>query len=426
MNLTEKPRKSRCATVGTKAISPGTIVSDRKISPLAGMIGIVLVAISLRPAIVSNGPLLPEIQLDFGLSHTTASMLITIPDLAMGALALPTPWLARRYGRNRVVLMALVILLVAIVARSFSTTVNELLLTTVGVGAGIAVAGALIASFIKANFTHKAAFMMSIYAASLGLGSSLAAATSGPLADYLGSWRSSSLSWSIFCVVAIFAWLFIERKEKLVTSVKIKKSRRKLPLNCPKAWLIALFFAFNNLLFYALLSWLVPMYAERGMSTKETALLLASFTSSAMVASVFFGLISSREDRRLLLAISSILALTGVLLIASSTVISPYLSASLTAFGIGGGFSLGMTLPLDNTSDEEEAGIWTAFVLTVGYLIAASGPLAVGVIRDLSGDYSGSMWLLTGIAVTTLMLTPFLAPREFQRCVDYKLADSRL
>ncbi len=167
MPLMKNQWKLRYNTAGR----PLTINKNKKISFFSAIICIVLVAISLRPAIVSNGPLLPAIKLDFGISHTMASMLITIPDLAMGALAFPTPWLARRYGRNRVVLIALVILLIAIVSRTFSETVEALLLTTLGVGAGIAIAGALIASFVKSNFPHKTAFMMSIYAAALGFGS---------------------------------------------------------------------------------------------------------------------------------------------------------------------------------------------------------------------------------------------------------------
>lgn len=408
---------------GNRALEqPCTINRNKKISFFAGTMCIVLVAISLRPAIVSNGPLLPAIQLDFGLSHTVASMLITIPDLAMGALAFPTPWLARRYGRNRVVLMALIMLLIAIVSRTYSEIVEALLLTTLGVGAGIAIAGTLIANFVKANFPQKAALMMSIYAAALGFGSSLASAISGPLAECLGSWRASSLSWSILCLVAIFAWLFIERREAILTPAQmvIKQPQQTPPLKSPKAWLIALFFAFNNLLFYALLSWLVPMHVEQGMSTKETALLLTIFTSSCMVASLFFGLISRHEDRRLVLALSSILALTGVLLMILNIGVSPYLSVALTALGIGGGFSLGMTLPLDNASDENEVGSWTAFVLTVGYLIAAFGPFAVGFIRDLSGDYTSSLWMLFSIAVATLALAPFLAPRQHKQCIDYQ------
>jgi CP family cyanate transporter-like MFS transporter len=70
-----------------------------------------------------------------------------------------------------------------------------------------------------------------------------------------------------------------------------------------------------------------------------------------------------------------------------------------------------MTLPLDNTRSVEEANVWNAFVLTVGYLIASTGPLLVGRLRDVSGDFRPGMWLCVGVAVIMLLLTPFLRPK---------------
>src|ERR1700677_241379 len=71
------------------------------------------VALDLRPGIVSVGPVLPSIQESFHLSHGTAALLTSIPDVFMGLLALPTPWLARRFGRDNVMIWALLLLLVA-------------------------------------------------------------------------------------------------------------------------------------------------------------------------------------------------------------------------------------------------------------------------------------------------------------------------
>jgi CP family cyanate transporter-like MFS transporter len=108
-----------------------------------------LVAVDLRPAIVSVGPLLPLIRDEFALSNAQASLLTTIPAVLMGLLAFPSPWLAHRFGRDRVILAALSILMVATGFRAFATTTLELILATVCIGTGIAVAGALIPGFVK-------------------------------------------------------------------------------------------------------------------------------------------------------------------------------------------------------------------------------------------------------------------------------------
>ena len=90
--------------------------SGRRNNPLSlavGLVCLVLIGVNLRPGIVSIGPLLPS-----------------IPDVLMGLLALPTPWLARRFGRDRVILAALFVLFAATLGRAFAGSVAQILLLT--------------------------------------------------------------------------------------------------------------------------------------------------------------------------------------------------------------------------------------------------------------------------------------------------------
>lgn len=372
---------------------------------------IVLVAVDLRPGIVATGPLLASIQAEFGLTHTVASLLTAIPDFLMGILALPTPWLANRFGRDRVILMALILLFAAMVARAFAPSIGILLLTTAGVGGGIAIAGALMAGFIKASFPTRAAFMMGIYATALSFGSTVSAALTGPVAVAKG-WRFGSGMWSLLGLLAISAWFFTESRARQARGTQRIPKQFALPLRNPTAWLIALFFACDNFLFYAYLSWTAPLYREHGFSAATSGLVLASFTAAFMVANPIFGLLSKHEDRRGLLALSAVIALIGLVGLAISPDSRPFLCIALVAFGLGGAFTLGMTLPLDNTRGPEEATVWNAFVLTVGYLVAAGGPLMVGALRDITGAFSVPLWVLVGVGGIMLGLTPFLKPYQ--------------
>ena len=384
----------------------------------AAAVCIILVGINLRPGIVSMGPLLPAVRDEFGLTNAAASLLIAIPDLLMGALALYSPWLARRYGRDRVLIAALLLLLVATATRAFAASTAVLLLTTAGVGTGIAIAGALIAGFIKAGYPTRAAFMMSLYATALALGSTLSAAANVPLAQGLGGWRFGSGIWSLFGVSAIGAWLLVERRGRRAGGEWAARMPHALPLRDRKAWLIALFFGCVNFLFYALLSWTAPIYLEQGLSATKAGLVLATFIGGSMVATPVFGILSRSEDRRLLLAFSAALVVGGLFCMAAFSAAGPFVPALLIGFGIASGFTLGMTLPLDNARDADEAAVWTAFVLTVGYLIAAAGPIAIGALRDLTGDFREAVWSLGCVGLAMLVLTPFLHPRPKDRSAD--------
>lgn len=401
MAVETAPRLSICRALNQPQNAP---------SLMTAIICIVLVALTLRPAIVSVGPLLPGMIQEFGLSHTQASLLTAIPTLLMGLMALPTPWLARRFGRDRVILMALAVLFAATGLRAFAGSIGILFLTTFGIGAGIAVAGALLAGFVKASYPKQAALMMSIYATALALGSTVAAAVTGPVAAAATSWRLGASFWVLPVVIAIGAWFFVERQGLTAGQGRVSTRRYAMPVRNRTAWLIALFFACNNIIFYAFISWIAPMYVEYGREPTSAGLILASFTLAFMISNPLFGMLSRSEDRRLALAVSSGIALIGTLAMAIAPNAMPYVAVPLIAFGTGGAFTLAMTLPLDNTSNAEEANAWNAFVLLFSYVVAAAGPLLMGYLRDITGGFQTSLWLIVGVSVVMLGSTPFLQP----------------
>jgi CP family cyanate transporter-like MFS transporter len=337
----------------------------------AGLICVVLIGIDLRPALVSIGPLIDTIQSRFNLTHAEASLLTTIPEVMMGLLAVPAPGLARRFGRDRVILAALALLSVATIARALSTETLLLYLSTAAVGGGIAVAGALVGGFVKANFPTRAPLLVGIYGAALGLGATLSAAVTAPMATHLG-WRLAAGFWAVLGVVALAAWLFVLSRHDTVAPVASR--RYSLPFRDGKAWLIGLFFAADNFLFYALVSWIVPMLRERQVSEVTAGLVLASFTIGLSVGMILAGAVSFRSDRRIILAGFSTLTFLGLVAIAFSPTMAPFIFMPMISFGIGGCFALGMTLPLDNTRDPDEANTWSAFAILIAYLIAATGP----------------------------------------------------
>jgi CP family cyanate transporter-like MFS transporter len=378
----------------------------------AAIVCVVLVALDLRPGIVSTGPLLPSIIREFGLSHTQAALLTAIPTLLMGLLAAPVPWLTRRHGRDRVMLAALALLTLSTLVRACADSMALLFAATVGIGAGIAIAGVLIAGFVKAGFPRQVALFMSLYATALALGSTLSAAATGTIAAWTGGWRWASGVWAMPGVVALLAWLFVARRSPAPRGAGGTAQRYGMPWRNRTAWLIALFFACNNFVFYACISWLAPMYVEAGWTPAHAGLLLATFTLAFMAANPVFGFLSRDDDRRLPLALGAGTALAGMLAMLLAPAVSPYLTVAVLAFGTGGSFTLSMTLPLDNTRHADETGAWNAFVLLVSYTVAAIGPLALGQLRDASGTFQSSLWLLVAVSSVMVAVTPFLRPRH--------------
>lgn len=258
---------------------------------------------------------------------------------------------------------------------------------------------------------------MSLYATALALGSTLSAGATGTIAQWTGGWRWASGVWALPGVVAFLAWLFIAKRSPAPATAAVSAQRWGMPVRNPTAWLIALFFACNNFVFYACISWLAPMYVEAGWAPARAGLLLATFTLAFMAANPVFGFLSRDEDRRLPLALAAGTALAGILAMTFAPAVSPFLVVAVLAFGTGGSFTLSMTLPLDNTRHPEETGAWNAFVLLVSYTVAAAGPLAIGQLRDASGAFGSSLWLLVAVSALMLAVTPFLQPRCHRQAI---------
>lgn len=357
------------------------------------VLAIVLVAIALRPGIVSMGPALPAIIDRFALSHATASLMTAIPDVLMGALALPTPWLVRRFGVNRILMMALGILSFSMLLRAYANSSDLLIFATVGVGTGIAVAGAMFAGIVKASFANRAALMMGIYATALSMGSTLSAGFTGWILQ-AANWRLATGIWTMLGIVAMVAWWKVIRQPAAASApaghaAMTQVMDTRLPLRTPVAWLIALFFACVNFLFYSILTWTAAMYQEYGMPAGEAGAVLASFTFCFMLASPVVGAYSRNLDRRGWLAGCALLCTIGLAGMVATPGAWAWFWVPLTAFGVGGTFTLAMTLPLDHTHTPDAANRWNAFVLTIGYLLAATGPFIMGLLRDLSGHFVG-------------------------------------
>ncbi|UXH79086.1 MFS transporter [Roseateles amylovorans] len=393
------------------AARPGT--NSAGISLAAAIAVIAAVATNLRPGIVSIGPVLGLLRSEFHISNAQASLLTAIPTLLMGLLAIPTPWMARRFGRNRVILVALAVLGLATLLRAFSTSAVVLLFATAGVGAGIAVAGALISGFVKAHHPGRVSLLMGLYAASLGLGSTVAAALTGPVASLTGGWRVATAMWVLPGLAAIAAWIYVSKAEGALAlpARAATQVAHPHPARSWTAWLAAMYFAANNFLFFGLLAWFVPMNMEFGASPATAGLMLAGFTTVFMFSNPVPALVSKGADRRLAIGLFAGAFMLGISLVIASPHQIGWLAIGLLAFGIGGSFSLGMTLPLDNTVDADQANSWTSFTLAIGYGLGALGPLSIGLVRDMTHSFVPALWLLAAAGALKLVLTPFLSPR---------------
>jgi len=155
------------------------------------LVGLVLVALNLRPALASVSPVLISIQRDLGLSRAAAGLLTTIPTLCMGLCAFVSARIGERVGLERGVLGSVALVGAATALRLAGHAAAALYLSALLVGVGIAVGQALLPAVVKRHFPDRATLVTGLYTVGFNIGAALAAgATVARRGAFGGSWRS--------------------------------------------------------------------------------------------------------------------------------------------------------------------------------------------------------------------------------------------
>jgi CP family cyanate transporter-like MFS transporter len=377
------------------------------------MAGVVLVAINLRPAAASVGPVLNRIQADTGLSSGWAGALATLPVLCFGLLAPLAPVLARRVGVQSSIAGALCVLLAGLLMRLIPG-VGFLFLGTALAGAAIATGNVLVPVVVRRDFSHRTGTAMALYTTALIGFAALAAGSTVPIADALGGgWRPGLAVWALPAVVAVAAWapMLLRRPARRPAlaepsggngadlGVEAAHTARAL-LRRPLAWYVTLFFALQSGGFYATLAWLPSIFRSHGASEAHAGLLLSlTMVVGLLAALVLPGIASRSRDQRLLIALSCVLTaagLTGILLAPTS---AEYLWVVLLGLGQNAAFPLAlMLIVLRGGSVATTEGLST-MSQSVGYTIAAAAPLAVGALHGATNSWTPPLILLLALVV---------------------------
>jgi CP family cyanate transporter-like MFS transporter len=368
------------------------------------ILGIVLIAMIMRSPLTSVGPLIGSIRESLGLSNATAGLLTTLPLLAFALLSPFAPLLARRFGVERTLLYALVLLMVGIAIRSLAATVS-LFAGTALIGLAIAVCNVLIPSLVKRNFAHQVGLMTGVYSVSMNLSGAIASGVSVPVARDLGfGWNGALGIWGVLVLLAALFWLPQARASRgsaiAATSGVLK--RRSL-WRSPLAWMVTIFMGMQSLLFYVLVAWLPEMMTSRGLSEDSAGWMLSLFQTAALPVAFIVPIVAGRmKNQRLLVIIMTILLFVslGGLYFGGNALISLW----TVLLGIAGGcaFSLAMIFLSLRTKDAHDTVSLSGMSQSVGYLLAATGPILFGLLHDITASWNPPLLLL--LVVSALLL----------------------
>lgn len=368
------------------------------------LLGIVFVAVNLRPTLSSVGPLIDFIKKDLGLSGAMLGLLTSLPLMAFAIVSTLTPIFTKKYGMARTILVAMGVLTFGTVLRVV-TGVGGLYLGTLLIGIAIAFGNVLIPALTKQNFPEKAGAVTSLYSSIMAIGASVAAGVSVPLVtDFDLGWRGSLGVWAILSAVAFFVWI---PQVKLLPRSKPRRSFADAMKNMSGnrlVWQLAFFMGLQSMTFYVILAWLPTILIDDGHDPTFSGWMLSLSQATGIIGSIVVPIWAGRSrDQRLIvviLVILEVIALIGLLFPQFGLV---GIWVSLIGFVLGGTFGLALLLLVLRASDTDTSAELSGFAQSVGYLIAATGPFIAGLIFDLTADWNYAIVLLLAVSVGKML-----------------------
>lgn len=375
----------------------------------AALLGIVLVAFSLRQAVAAVSPILGDIRTDIPLSDLDVGWLGTLPPLLFAASGFIAPRIARGLGLDRGIVLASLLITAGHLLRAFSPGIAVLIIGSVIAFAGTGIGNVLLPSIVRRYFPDRVALLTAVYACVVGVSTAVPAALAAPLAEQAG-WRFSLGIWSLTSVGALVPWVAVivrERRQRAADPVTVAVASPSVVIGLWRsrvALSITLAFSTSTILTYASFAWLPDMLGDLAGTTPTEGGVLLAVTGLVSVPGALLAplLVARFRNVGWLIAVgvvSFVLGYLGLLVVPTPLTLLWVLLVGL------GSILFPVCLVLINARTGTAAGTvaLSGFAQGIAYALGALGPLLVGLLHDVSGTWTLPLLFLIAIALFAII-----------------------
>jgi CP family cyanate transporter-like MFS transporter len=373
---------------------------------------IVLTGLNLRVAVTSVGPVLQEIEQGLGISSGAAGLVTTMPVLCFALIGFVGPSLSARFRDAHVLGGALLVMCAGLVLRAVAGAFWLFLLGTVLAMVGGAIGNVLLPSLVKRYFPHRTGALVGAYSTAMAIGAAVVAISTAPIAAAFGDggWRWGLGIWTVLPIFAAVPWLFVRPAPGATRSSHAAVPMRPL-LRSPTAIALTVFFGMQSIVAYVVIGWSPQYLRDSGLAAGTAGLLLGlNQVVNIPVSAVVPSLTVRPGLQRPLLAGSIGCYTAGWLGLWLAPLAVPWAWMVILSLGMGA-FPMVLTLIGLRARAPETVAALSTVTQSWGYLLAAFGPLLVGLLRGATGSYTG-MFVLMLACVAVLAVTGWLVTRH--------------
>jgi len=379
------------------------------------VVAIISLASTLRTPLTGVGPVISSIRDGLGISNVLAGFLTTIPLLAFAVVSPFATRISHRFGIEKTLFYSIILLTVGIILRSLGTT-PLLIFGTILIGVAISFGNVLVPSFFKLKYPLRIGLLTGIYTVSMNISGAIAVGISNPIAmNSNWGWQGALAISVILTLIALVIWIPLLRGEKVqpnhISTSSAHLSEIKI-WRKPLAWAIAITMGLQSLLFYCSTAWLPEILISQGYDADKAGY-LTSVMQMAQIPMTFLIPIFAEKLRsqRPFVYIFTILYLIGFVGLFFN--LTHFTVLWMICIGLAGGASFGIIMMLFTlrTKTAYEAAQISGFAQSVGYLLAAAGPVLFGFFHDITGSWNVPNLLFIA-AVFILFLTAFISAKD--------------
>jgi CP family cyanate transporter-like MFS transporter len=398
------------------------------------IVGIVIVALSLRAPIIAPTAVITDIQAETGLSAVGAGLLTGLPVLLFALMTPLATRSIRRFGPEGTIVLCLAGVLAGTIIRSLGPA-SVVLAGTMVIGAAMTLGNIAVPVLIRRDVPFKRiSAATGLYSATMNIGSMATLLGTAPLASVLG-WRWAIAAWGVVTAAGLLYWLL--RKDRahradtpdttllqqsatlgahngpgastaqLALTAETRRFRRVVSL-------LVLAFCGQSAAYFATTAWLPLLLADtRGMDAAASGAASSLFQIAAVIGAFGVPLLASRTKLWIATAVIAMfwVALPIGLLAAPEAFV---LWAIIGGVAQGGGFTAIFSIIPRVAHNNAETASASARIQTGGYLAATCAPPLAGWLNGITGSWTMPLALVLA-ATLAFSIGGLLAARLAER-----------
>ena len=367
------------------------------------LVAIFVAALNLRAGITSVGPVLSDILGWYDASPAVAGLITAMPGAFFAVMGLSAVPLAERIGMSRTLLIGMSFTLTGLAVRPWADSVWLFLLFTAFVVVGIALSNVLLPAWIKLHGGRNIVTLMTVNTTVLGISGALGPLSAG-LAEREGGWRDALFVWVVAGLAQVLVWLFVALRNGYDFPryrVAAAETRRRLPSlwTSTSAVFLMAYFGLQSMHAYIQMGYLSQILLDSGVSRTVSSLGLSINAGWGILGGLIIPTVIARLPRvEVLPLLFALLTFSGYLGLLLAPAAAPLLWSSL--LGVGGwAFVLALNLIVAKARHPLVAARLSGFVQPFGYVIAALGPLVIGLVYRPEVGWAGILLALLVLAL---------------------------